>query len=186
MVEAAKVTSTVVKALIDKEIFEEYYIQQDRVMYSGEAAKKELLLSNAQQDAFDAIQNQFSNREVCLLHGVTSSGKTEIYIKWIETFLATGKQVLYLLPEIALTTQLVSRLRLHFGDKIAVFHSKFNNNERVEVWYQVLQNAEKAQIVIGARSALFLPFQQLGAIIVDEEHEQTFKQIVTCATFSCS
>ena len=177
LVESAKVTSTVVKALIDKEIFEEYYIQQDRVMYSGEATKKELLLSNAQQEAFDAIQNQFSNREVCLLHGVTSSGKTEIYIKWIETFLATGKQVLYLLPEIALTTQLVSRLRLHFGDKIAVFHSKFNNNERVEVWYQVLQNAEKAQIVIGARSALFLPFQQLGAIIVDEEHEQTFKQM---------
>ncbi|MGL2986275.1 replication restart helicase PriA [Flavobacterium sp. RSSA_27] len=176
LVESAKVTAATVKALVDKEVFEEYYVQQDRVTYSGDVASKELQLSASQQAAFDALQNQFSQKNVCLLHGVTASGKTEIYIKWIETFLEKGMQVLYLLPEIALTTQLVGRLRLHFGDKVAVFHSKYNNNERVEVWQQVLNNSEKAQIVIGARSALFLPFQQLGGIIIDEEHEQTFKQ----------
>nr|WP_315153681.1 primosomal protein N' [uncultured Flavobacterium sp.] len=176
LVESAKVTTATVKALIDKGVFEEYYIQQDRVLYSGAISSKRLQLSISQQTAFDAIQDQFSQKEVCLLHGVTASGKTEIYIKWIEEYLINGKQVLYLLPEIALTTQLVSRLRLHFGDKVAVFHSKYNNNERVEVWRQVLNNSEKAQIVIGARSALFLPFQELGGIIIDEEHEQTFKQ----------
>jgi len=176
LVESAKVTAATVKALIDKRVFEEYYVQQDRVIYSGAVSSKSLQLSTSQQIAFDAIQNQFSQKEVCLLYGVTASGKTEIYIKWIEEYLANGKQVLYLLPEIALTTQLVGRLRLHFGDKVAVFHSKYNNNERVEVWHQVLQNSEKAQIVIGARSALFLPFQELGGIIIDEEHEQTFKQ----------
>ncbi|MGL2993225.1 replication restart helicase PriA [Flavobacterium sp. TSSA_36] len=176
LVESAKVTTATVKALVDKGIFEEYYVQQDRVQYSSEISAKVLNLSDSQQIAFDAIQYQFTQKEVCLLHGVTASGKTEIYIKWIESYLASGKQVLYLLPEIALTTQLVGRLRLYFGDKIAVFHSKYNTNERVEVWQQVLHNSEKAQIVIGARSALFLPFQDLGAIIVDEEHEQTFKQ----------
>src|SRR5690606_19003916 len=107
-------------------------------------------------------------KDVCLLHGVTSSGKTEIYTKLIEDYIKEGKQVLYLLPEIALTTQLVSRLTEYFGNKVAVFHSKYSNNERVEVWQNVLQNSEKAQIVIGARSALFLPFSNLGLIIVDE------------------
>ncbi|MCX8482454.1 MAG: primosomal protein N', partial [Crocinitomicaceae bacterium] len=102
---------------------------------------------------------------------------TEIYIKLIEEQLATGKQVLYLLPEIALTTQLVGRLRTYFGDKVGVYHSKFSNNERVELWKQVLEKSPKAQIVIGARSALFLPFSDLSLIIVDEEHEQTFKQV---------
>ena len=111
------------------------------------------------------------------MHGVTSSGKTEIYIKLIELCIKEEKQSLYLLPEIALTTQLVSRLRDYFGNKVAVFHSKYNNNERVEVWQQVLAGSSKAQIVIGARSALFLPFSNLGLIIVDEEHEQTFKQV---------
>lgn len=176
LVEISNSSSAVVKALIDKEIFEEYLLQQDRVTFNGQATEKQLLLSEAQQNAFEAIKNSLLEKEVCLLHGVTSSGKTEIYIKLIEEYLATGKQVLYLLPEIALTTQLVSRLRLHFGDKIAVFHSKYSNNERVEVWKQTLENAEKAQIVIGARSSLFLPFANLGLLIIDEEHEQTFKQ----------
>ena len=166
-----------VKKLIEKEIFEEYFIQEDRVNFAGKAQEKALLLSQAQQTAFNGIKDSFTQKEVCLLHGVTSSGKTEIYIKLIEEYLVTGKQVLYLLPEIALTTQLVGRLRAYFGDKVAVFHSKYNNNERVEVWKQVLENSPKAQIVIGARSALFLPFYQLGFIIVDEEHEQTFKQV---------
>jgi len=176
LIELAGCSSAVVKTLIKNEIFEEYYLQQDRVSFEGKASEKELQLSEAQKTAFDSIRESLSEKEVCLLHGVTSSGKTEIYIKLIEEYLLTGKQVLYLLPEIALTTQLVSRLRLHFGDKVAVFHSKYSNNERVEVWKQTLGNSEKAQIVIGARSALFLPFADLGLLIVDEEHEQTFKQ----------
>ncbi len=176
LIEEAKSTSAVIKALIDKEIFEDYFIKEDRVRFSGEMSEKELLLSEEQQRAFQEIKNSFDSNDVCLLHGVTSSGKTEIYIKLIEEYIANGSQVLYLLPEIALTTQLVGRLRAHFGNKVAVFHSKYNNNERVEVWNQVLQDSEKAQIVIGARSALFLPYKNLGCIIVDEEHEQTFKQ----------
>ncbi|CAM3041416.1 replication restart helicase PriA [Flavobacterium frigoris] len=177
LVEAAGSTSAIVKALIEKEIFEDYYIQEDRVNFTGNSSRKELHLSGAQQNAFSEIKDSFNQKEVCLLHGVTSSGKTEIYIRLIEEHLLTGKQVLYLLPEIALTTQLVGRLRAYFGNKVAVFHSKYNNNERVEVWNQVLQYSEKAQIVIGARSALFLPFADLGFVIVDEEHEQTFKQV---------
>ncbi|MBP1221518.1 primosomal protein N' [Flavobacterium sp. 1355] len=177
LTEVSGSTSTVIKALIEKEILEEYFIQHDRVSYEGKASEKQLLLSEAQEAAFDSIKKNLSEKEVCLLHGVTSSGKTEIYIKLIEEYLSSGKQILYLLPEIALTTQLVSRLRLHFGDKVAVFHSKYSNNERVEVWKQTLENSEKAQIVIGARSALFLPFADLGLLIVDEEHEQTFKQV---------
>ncbi|MBZ4034832.1 primosomal protein N' [Flavobacterium sp. 17A] len=176
LTEASNSTSTTVKALIEKEIFEEYFLQHDRVTFEGKKSEKELQLSKAQEAAFVSIKNSLLEKEVCLLHGVTSSGKTEIYIKLIEEYLQTGRQVLYLLPEIALTTQLVSRLRLHFGDKVAVFHSKYSNNERVEVWKQTLENSEKAQIVIGARSALFLPFNDLGLLIVDEEHEQTFKQ----------
>ncbi len=176
LIDSADSTSGVIKALIDKAIFEDYFIQEDRVHFSGKINDKELLLSEEQQNAFLEIKNSFVSNEVCLLHGVTSSGKTEIYIKLIEEYIASGKQMLYLLPEIALTTQLVGRLRAHFGNKVAVFHSKYNNNERVEVWNQVLEDSEKAQIVIGARSALFLPFKNLGCIIVDEEHEQTFKQ----------
>ena len=176
LTEVSNSTSTIVKTLIEKEVFEEYYLQHDRVSFDGKASEKQLVLSDAQQTAFNEIKTSLVEKEVCLLHGVTSSGKTEIYIKLIEEYLETGKQVLYLLPEIALTTQLVSRLRLHFGDKVAVFHSKYSNNERVEVWRQTLENSNKAQIVIGARSALFLPFNNLGLLIVDEEHEQTFKQ----------
>ena len=176
LLESVESSASIIKSLIDKEIFEDYYIQTDRVSFSGNTDENELKLSAAQQLAFSEIQNQFNEKEVCLLHGVTSSGKTEIYTKLIESYIKVEKQVLYLLPEIALTTQLVGRLQKYFGNKVAVFHSKYNNNERVEVWNQVLHNSEKAQIVVGARSALFLPFNNLGLIIVDEEHEQTFKQ----------
>ena len=169
-------TSAVVKALVDKEIFEEYTLQHDRVSFESEFKSNQLALSQAQNKALTEIQESFSTQEVTLLHGVTSSGKTEIYIKLIEEFLSEEKQVLYLLPEIALTTQLVTRLTAHFGNKVAVFHSKYSNNERVEVWLQSLEKSEKAKIIIGARSALFLPFNDLGLIIIDEEHEQTFKQ----------
>lgn len=177
LIEAAKSTLTIVKALIDKGIFEEYYIQVDRVNFSGKTKEEQLQLSEAQQTAFEEIKQNFVQKDVCLLHGVTSSGKTEIYIKLIEQYIKEEKQILYLLPEIALTTQLVGRLRDYFGNKVAVFHSKYSNNERVEVWQQVLEHSPKAQIVIGARSALFLPFSNLGLVIVDEEHEQTFKQV---------
>ncbi|MFV8376069.1 replication restart helicase PriA [Flavobacterium sp. LB1P71] len=177
LVEAAHSSSAIIKALIEKEIFEDYFLQEDRVNFNGKIREDQLQLSQEQQTAFEEIKDSFSQKEVCLLHGVTSSGKTEIYIKLIEEYLERGKQVLYLLPEIALTTQLVGRLRTYFGNKVAVFHSKYNNNERIEVWNQVLANSEKAQVVIGARSALFLPFHNLGFIIVDEEHEQTFKQV---------
>lgn len=169
-------TANSIKSLVDKSIFEEYYIQEDRVNFDGNKKEQNLILSAAQQRAFDEIKSSFETKDVSLLHGVTSSGKTEIYIKLIEEFLKHDKQILYLLPEIALTTQLVSRLTAYFGNKVAVFHSKYSNNERVEVWNQVLSNSEKAQIVIGARSALFLPFSNLGFVIVDEEHEPTFKQ----------
>ena len=177
LTETAQTTSTIIKALIDKNIFEEYYLQEDRVNFKGVSNEGHLKLSAPQDLAFNSIKESLSKKEVCLLHGVTASGKTEIYIKLIEEYLAKGKQVLYLLPEIALTTQLVGRLRAHFGNKVAVFHSKYSNNERVEVWNQVLNKSEKAEIVIGARSALFLPFQDLGFLIVDEEHEQTYKQV---------
>lgn len=169
------ITAAVIKSLVDKEIFEEYYLDEDRVSFEGlESAG--FGLSAKQQEAFDAIKLSFDKHPVTLLHGVTSSGKTEIYIRLIEEYLEKGEQVLYLLPEIALTTQLVKRLTAYFGNKVAVFHSKYTNNERVEVWQQVLSSSEKAQVVIGARSALFLPFQNLSFIIIDEEHEQTFKQ----------
>lgn len=176
LTEISKSTTATIKALVDKNIFEEYYIQEDRINFDKNKKENNLILSEAQNNAFVEIKESFQSKEVSLLHGVTSSGKTEIYTKLIEEFIAQSKQVLYLLPEIALTTQLVSRLTRHFGNEVAVFHSKYSNNERVEVWNQVLENSEKAKIVIGARSALFLPYSNLGLIIIDEEHEQTFKQ----------
>ncbi len=176
LVDTASISSSVLKKLIEKSIFEEFHIQEDRVNFRNNKAENELHLSQPQQIAFDEIKQVFLSKDVCLLHGITASGKTEIYIKLIEKQLESGNQVLYLLPEIALTTQLVSRLTKYFGNKVAVFHSKYSNNERVEVWQNVLNSSEKAQIVIGARSALFLPFSNLGFVIIDEEHEQTFKQ----------
>ena len=176
LTETAQTSVAIVKALIDKNIFEEYYLQHDRVNFDSNKTASNLQLSETQSKAYSEIIESFNTKEVSLLHGITSSGKTEIYTKLIEDYLAQGKQVLYLLPEIALTTQLVSRLTQHFGNEVAVFHSKYSNNERIEVWNQVLEKSGKAKIVIGARSALFLPYSNLGLIIIDEEHEQTFKQ----------
>ena len=175
LIETSGSSSAIVKSLVDKTIFEEYYIAQDRVAFDKED-DSQFTLSEAQQTAFDSIQENFKTFDVNLLHGVTASGKTEIYIKLLEQYIKDGKQVLFLLPEIALTTQLVQRLTAYFGNEVAVFHSKYTNNERIEVWNQVLENSPKAKVVIGVRSALFLPFSNLGCIIVDEEHEQTFKQ----------
>lgn len=134
-------------------------------------------LSEEQERALKEVRESFTEKDVTLLHGVTGSGKTEIYVELIQEQLAKGKQVLFLLPEIALTTQLISRLSKYFGEKIGVYHSKFNQNERVEIWNELLQGTgEKFQIILGARSAVFLPFRNLGLIIVDEEHESSFKQ----------
>lgn len=175
LIETSGSSAAIVKSLVDKTIFEEYYIAQDRVAFDKDD-DSQFTLSEAQQLAFDSIQENFKSFDVNLLHGVTASGKTEIYIKLLEQYIKEGKQVLFLLPEIALTTQLVQRLTAYFGNEVAVFHSKYTNNERIEVWNQVLENSPKAKVVIGVRSALFLPFSNLGCIIVDEEHEQTFKQ----------
>jgi primosomal protein N' (replication factor Y) len=165
-----------IKALVKKGILEEFYLKKDRVNFKGEAAEAIMDLSDAQQQAYTEINTCFKKQDVVLLHGVTASGKTEIYIKLIEQQLSSDKQVLFMLPEIALTTQLISRLQYYFGEKIGVYHSKYSVNERVEVWNNVLQNKAKAQIIIGARSSLFLPFNNLGLIIVDESHEPSFKQ----------
>lgn len=167
---------SVIKSLIDKEILEEYYVKKDRVQYTGDAVSDIKKLNEAQEVAFSEIKETFKNKDVTLLHGVTSSGKTEVYVRLISEVIESEKQVLYMLPEIALTTQLITRLQNYFGAKVAVYHSKYSVNERVEVWNNVLQSKPKAQIVIGARSSLFLPFGNLGLILVDEEHEPSFKQ----------
>ncbi|WP_203258486.1 replication restart helicase PriA [Hyunsoonleella ulvae] len=176
LVNESGASSSIIKALIEKAVLEEYHIQTDRIEFSGEVASASKTLNAHQEHALSEIKSEFEHHHTVLLHGVTSSGKTEIYVKLIEDVLAKGAQVLYLLPEIALTTQLVSRLQNYFGERVAIFHSKYSSHERVEVWNNVLKNVEKAQIVLGARSSIFLPFTNLGLIIVDEEHEQSFKQ----------
>lgn len=172
----SEASAATLKALIDKGILEEYYVQQDRVAFSGETSSEIKTLNEAQIKAYEEIKTSFETNDTVLLHGVTSSGKTEIYVRLIEEVIASGKQVLYMLPEIALTTQLITRLQKYFGERISVYHSKFSVNERVEVWNNVLSEKPKSRIIIGARSSLFLPFKNLGLIIVDEEHEPSFKQ----------
>ncbi len=172
----SEATSSVINTLIDKGILEEYFIQKDRIEYEGSDSSEIKKLNEVQSEALFKIKESFETKEISLLHGVTSSGKTEIYVQLIEEVLKEGKQVLYMLPEIALTTQLINRLQYYFGEKISVYHSRYSLSERVEVWNNVLENKTKAQIIIGARSSLFLPFSNLGLLIVDEEHEPSFKQ----------
>lgn len=170
-------SSAVVKTLLEKGILEEQILITDRITYEGEPSSPALInLSDFQEACLLQLKSSQDNKQVTLLHGVTASGKTEVYVKLMEESLKEGKQILYLLPEIALTTQLIDRLQAYFGEKVAVFHSKYSQNERVEVWNNVLNNASKAQIIIGARSSLFLPFSKLGLVIIDEEHENSFKQ----------
>ena len=176
LAERSGASTSIIKTLIDKEVLEEYHAQTDRIQFEGEGDENAKTLNKPQQQAYKEIKSAFETKSVALLHGVTSSGKTEIYVQLIQKQLEIGKQVLYLLPEIALTTQLVQRLQDYFGEKVAVFHSRYSGNERVEVWNNMLNNSEKAQVVIGARSSLLLPFSNLGLIIVDEEHEQSYKQ----------
>ena len=173
--EKANVSSSILKSLVDKNIFEFYHIQTDRIQYKGNTNDLKSL-NEFQEKALLEIKETFKEKDVTLLHGITSSGKTEVYTKLIQEVLDAGKQVLFLLPEIALTTQIITRLQVYFWNQISVFHSKYSMNERVEVWNNVLENKQKAQIILGARSSIFLPFSNLGLIIVDEEHETSYKQ----------
>mgnify|MGYP001063719225 FL=1 len=173
--EKAVVSSNILKSLVDKEILEFYHIQIDRVQYKGDTNDLKVL-NKFQEKALSEIKETFKEKDVTLLHGITSSGKTEVYTKLIQEVLDEGKQVLFLLPEIALTTQIIVRLQYYFGEQISVFHSKYSINERVEVWNNVLNNKPKARIILGARSSVFLPFSNLGLIVVDEEHETSYKQ----------
>ena len=179
LLKEANSTRSVLNSLIKKGILRKEYNSISRLLLSYNDTIPSNNLSKVQLKAFHQIKEGFKDKNICLLHGVTSSGKTEIYIKLIEEQLIKGKQVLYLLPEIALTSQIINRLRRHFGNKVGVSHSHLNNSERVEVWRAVKEsNNEKVSfpIIIGARSALFLPFDNLGLIIVDEEHDPSYKQ----------
>lgn len=181
----ANVTSSVVDELVKKNVFHSEAFETGR--FNADQKNKDILnltLSKEQEQAIDEIHSGFSENKVTLLHGVTASGKTEVYIRLIREVLERGEQVLYLLPEIALTTHIVTRLKKHFGDQVGVYHSRFNPNERVEVWQNVMGRKTDEgpvsrpayNLVIGARSAVFLPFSKLGLVIVDEEHDPSFKQ----------
>jgi primosomal protein N' (replication factor Y) len=171
---AGDISESSLKTLIDKGFFEEFEVVVSRFAGEDLGSQAQMQLSVPQQNASEQIMDSFTQNEVVLFHGITGSGKTEIYIDLIQKVLDSGSQVLFLLPEIALTTQIVNRLRVVFGDSMGVYHSKFSDNERVEVWRGILDG--KFQFVVGVRSAIFLPFTNLGLIIVDEEHESSYKQ----------
>ena len=210
LLKKADATSNALSALTDKGVFEIYQKRVSRLKeYKALTDVSSIVLTEKQQEAYEAIHEGFEEEKPVLLHGVTASGKTEIYIKLIQEALDEGRQVLYLLPEIALTEQIINRLKKYFGDRVGVYHSRYDNNERVEIWQQVMnfrsrqvaespshQVAElgdsvtqrlsdsKYQIIIGSRSAVFLPFSDLGLIIVDEEHDSSFKQIDPAPRYS--
>jgi len=162
------------KGLVDKKILRIERRTIDRVLYLPQRIRIDFELTRAQQTAYDAIEDSFRQRQVCLLHGVTSSGKTQIYIRQIEAAIRQGRQALYLLPEIALTSQIIRRLQRHFGGFVGIYHSKFSQNERLETWNKI--RSGEIKVVLGARSAIFLPFADLGLIIADEEHDPSYKQ----------
>ena len=173
---AANASDAVLRQLIQRNFLELYHREVGRLNTSGEYHPERIQpLSPAQQAAEDSIREQFNTKNVVLLHGVTSSGKTEIYIHLIKKAIDEGKQVLYLLPEIALTVQMTRRLQNVFGSRLGIYHSKYSDAERVEIWKKQL-SSEPYDVILGARSAVFLPFTRLGLVIVDEEHETSFKQ----------
>lgn len=173
---AANASDAVLRQLIQRNFLELYHREVGRLNTTGEYHPERIQpLSPAQQAAEDSIQKQFNEKNVVLLHGVTSSGKTEIYIHLIKKAIDEGKQVLYLLPEIALTVQMTRRLHNVFGSRLGIYHSKYSDAERVEIWKKQL-STEPYDVILGARSAVFLPFTRLGFVIVDEEHETSFKQ----------
>lgn len=202
LLKKANVASSILNTLVEKDVFETYYKRVSRLKnYKALTDVSSIILTDKQQEAFDEIHKGFDEDKPVLLHGVTASGKTEIYIKLIQEAIDQGKQVLYLLPEIALTEQIINRLKKYFGDKVGVYHSRYDDNERVEIWHQVMNfnsqqstdNSQqtlskvkhsKFQIIIGSRSSLFLPFTDLGLIIVDEEHDSSFKQVDPAPRYS--
>ena len=210
LLKKANATSSILATLVDKGVFDSYQKRVSRLKeYEALTDVSTINLTEKQQEAFDNIHKGFEEEKPVLLHGVTASGKTEIYIKLIQEAIDEGKQVLYLLPEIALTEQIINRLKKYFGDRVGVYHSRYDNNERVEIWQQVMNFrsqqstangqqlltsevqkpkakslSSKYQIIIGSRSAVFLPFTDLGLIIVDEEHDSSFKQIDPAPRYS--
>ena len=210
LLKKANASSNIMSAMIDKGIFETYQKRISRLKeFKALTDVDTIVFTEKQQQAFDEIHKGFEEEKPVLLHGVTASGKTEIYIKLIQEAINEGRQVLYLLPEIALTEQIINRLKKYFGDRVGVYHSRYDDNERVEIWQQVMnfrrqqttdnrqqtasaevQSSEfkvqssKYQIIIGSRSSIFLPFSDLGLIIVDEEHDGSFKQIDPAPRYS--
>ena len=176
LLNASGASDAVLRQLISRKFLEVYYREVGRIGGGGEYHPEHIQpLSEAQQDAMNQIGVQFMSKNVVLLHGVTSSGKTEIYIHLIQKAIDEGRQVLYLLPEIALTVQMTRRLQHVFGSRLGIYHSKYSDAERVEIWKKQLSD-EPYDVILGARSAVFLPFTRLGLVIVDEEHETSFKQ----------
>ena len=175
LLERTGVTTAIISALAKKGIIEVYKKEINRFQFSGVVTYKLPTLSEAQENALNSITDSFSEHAITLLHGVTSSGKTEIYIHLLSRILQQSKQALFLVPEIALTTQLTHRLQKVFGERVLIYHSRFSDNERVDIWKKLLTEDEPC-VVIGARSSLFLPFSNLGIVIVDEEHESSYKQ----------
>jgi primosomal protein N' (replication factor Y) len=174
LLKKASASDAQLKGLVDKDILRIEKRSVDRILYAPKDVTIDFDLTPAQEEAYKKVQECFSEKGVCLLHGITSSGKTHVYIKLIEQYIRRGQQVLYMLPEIALTSQIIRRLQKHFGGYIGIYHSKFSQNERVEIWNKVKSGEMK--IVLGARSSLFLPYQDLGLIICDEEHDSSYKQ----------
>lgn len=175
LLEQSGLSPTILAALASKGIVEIFTREINRFNYTGTEQGELPKLSAPQSEALDSIHRMFIDKNVTLLHGVTSSGKTEIYIHLIDYILKKGSQALYLVPEIALTTQLTRRLQKVFGKRVIIYHSKFSDNERVDIWKRMLHDPSPC-VVIGARSSLFLPFSRLGLVIVDEEHESSYKQ----------
>ncbi|TNE54114.1 MAG: primosomal protein N' [Bacteroidetes bacterium] len=173
----ASLSVSAINTLEKKGVLRSERLQIDRLTTNQKELNELKTLSVEQQRALKEIRIEHQSKDICLLHGVTGSGKTEIYVELIREQLEAGKQVLFLLPEIALTTQLIQRLSAYFGDLVGVYHSKFNQNERVEIWNHILNDhPERFRIILGARSSVFLPFKNLGLVIIDEEHESSFKQ----------
>lgn len=175
LLERAAVTTSVIAAMAKKGIVEIYTKEVNRFSYSGLVAGTLPKLTDVQSKTLDEIHKSWFDHDITLLRGVTSSGKTELYIHLIDYVIRNGRQVLYLVPEIALTTQLTGRLQRVFGDKVIIYHSKFSDNERVDIWKKLLASSEPC-VIIGVRSSVFLPFSSLGLVIVDEEHESAYKQ----------
>ena len=173
LLEASGVSSSILNSLIEKNIFETYNYEIGRLTTENAETVSLNSLNEVQQRAFNSILSSFHQKNICLLHGVTSSGKTEVYIHLIDEVIKAGKQVLYLLPEIALTTQITERLRKIFGSRLGVYHSKFPDAERVEIWQKQLTENDY-DVILGVRSSVFLPFRRLGLVIVDEEHETSY------------